>query len=145
METGYTIPKGSNSYCGPAALAYITRTDPDTAAYRFRKASGKRAIRGVTNRLMLTVLADLGVRFTYAVPISLSRYNPRLFNRVGTGTLKQWWLSTETEGLYLINITGHYIVLDGWRVFDNMHRNGISVHTCPYLRRRVKAAWRIER
>ena len=52
----YTIPFGRNEYCGPAALAYLLRTDPDTAARKLRDASGKRAICGTPRTAMLLVL-----------------------------------------------------------------------------------------
>ncbi len=120
MKENFTIPTGSNSYCGPAALAYLTRTDPDTAAALFRFWGRKRAIKGVSNSLMLFVMKQEGLMAVYAVPQCLRR-----------PTLKQWWLSTEPDGLYLINITGHYIVLDGFRVYDNFFRGGKSIHVCP--------------
>lgn len=41
----FTISYGRNNYCGPCALAYVLKTDPDSAAALLRKASGKRSIR----------------------------------------------------------------------------------------------------
>lgn len=134
MQNNFTIPRGSNSYCGPAVLAYITRTDPDTAAAHFRRWSRKKAIRGVSNELMLFVIKQLGLKPTFALPAAMRK-----------PTLKQWWLSTEPDGLYVINITGHFIVLDGARVYDNTFREGKAFHVCPYLQRKVRAVWRIER
>lgn len=140
MKENFTIPVGSNSYCGPAAFAYLTKTDPDTAAREMRIRSGRTAIKGVPNWLILSVLAGRGIRTIPVRPWSLYQW-------AGHGkypTFKQWWLATEPDGLYLINITGHYIVLDRCRVYDNRYRTGKAFHVCPYLQRRVKAAWRIE-
>jgi hypothetical protein len=141
----YTIPRGHNSYCGPSALAYLTRTDPDYAAAQFRKWSHKRSIKGVSNSLMLFTLRMLGFKPFEAVPRSLRPIDNTRWPSVRYPTFKQWWLSTEEEAVYLVNITGHYIVLDGLRVYDNRFREGQAFHVCPYLNRRVKAAWRIEK
>lgn len=145
METGqFTIPYGSNTYCGPAALAYVTRTHPDVAAGHLRRVGNVRAIRGVANSLLLKTMTDLGVRYSDA--------GPRVYFTASTGrqfrekpTFKQWWLGTKKDAEYIINITGHYIILHNDVVFDNRFHLGKPLHQCPYLRRRVKMAWRIER
>jgi hypothetical protein len=140
----FTIPYGSNTYCGPAALAYVTRTTPDESARHLRRVGNKRSIRGVSNTLLLKTLTDLGVRYSDA--------GPRVCYTSGTGrqlrekpTFKQWWLGTDKGTEYIVNITGHYIVLHNDVVFDNRFHLGKALHLCPYLRRRVRMAWRIER
>lgn len=136
QDEQFTIPYGSNTYCGPAALAYVTRTDPDTAARHLRRVGNKRAIFGVSNTLLLKTLCALGVRYSSFIegkkPPTLGR-----------------WLTRHAEGEYIVNITGHYIVVViddiSCLVFDNRYHLGKSVYACPYLRRKVRAAWRIER
>lgn len=144
MDKQFTIPVGSNHYCGPAALAYIMRSHPDEAARIFRRLSGKRAIRGVTNTLMLRAISALGFR---AVPVTSTFYGWR--GAKIAPTLRAFLDGRDQDGEYLVTITGHYIVvvIDGWRttVFDNKFREGKSVYVCPYLRRKVRSAWRIEK
>jgi hypothetical protein len=151
IDTGYTIPYGRNSYCGPAALAYVGRSDPDTITARLRALSGKRAIKGVTNTLLLKAVLALGLSFKYV------GYQQVLPPRIRTRakdclTLRQWILLNCTEdGEYIVNITGHYVVivrqtnvLTSFVMFDNRFRQGKHACFCPYLRRRVRTAWKIE-
>lgn len=129
----YFIPFGNNRYCGPAALAYLLRTDPDAAAALLRWVSGKRAIRGMARGYMLAALREYGM-----VP-SLLDVKPAI-------TLRRWLDEVQpsvTEAEYLVIITGHYLVVHGDRWFDNRCHYGKPHARSPYLRRRVQRAWRI--
>lgn len=132
MEDAYTIPYGRNSYCGPAALAYVLRSDPDRAAQRLREVTGKRSIKGLSNHDLLKTMHDLGVSYSSFIE-DIKR--PTLLR----------WIDKMPSGEYIVNITDHYIVVHDEVVFDNRFHLGKSIHACPYLRCRVKAAWRIER
>ncbi|HEX5426614.1 MAG TPA: hypothetical protein VFW94_23960 [Candidatus Acidoferrales bacterium] len=142
MEDTYTIPYGRNSYCGPAALAYVTRTDPDTAAAHLRRWGRLRAVKGVSNDLLQFTMRQLGIQFHFCMPTQL-RWNSKRGKWIKP-TLS-CWMDAVPDGEYIVNITGHYIVVHNDLVFDNRFHLGKSVCVCPYLRRRVKAAWRIER
>lgn len=129
MDTHYEIPYGNNGYCGPTALAYLTRSDPDTAAKLLREVTGKRAIRGAHNRWMLAALDRKQIR---VFPVVLE-----------ARTLRQWWEKWKnTPGEFLINITGHYIVIHNGKYFDNRCHLGKPMESCPYLRHHVKLVWR---
>jgi hypothetical protein len=134
MTESFTIPYGRNHYCGPAALAYVLRSDPDEAARLLRQVSGKRSIHGVTNVNLDAALQAAQVRF-----VRTATGNGRLPTRC-LPTLARWY-NTVPLGEYIVCVTGHYIVVDGERMFDNRHHQGKPMALCPYLRRRVKMSW----
>ena len=132
--TSFTIPYGRNNYCGPCALAYVLKTDSDSAAALLRKVSGKRSIRGVSNGHLTEAIWVAGVRTRLAFPIG-NVPHPQL----------RRWLSTREDpaALYIVNITHHYIVVHGNQVFDSRFHLGKPLEKCPYLLRRVVNAWRV--
>jgi hypothetical protein len=137
----YTIPYGRNHYCGPAALAYVLRSDPDHAAGLLRKVSGKRSIHGVTNVQLEAVLRLAGIVFAKPAP---TQGLDGATARTPLPTLARWY-DAAPPGEHIVCITGHYLVIHGHRMFDNRCHLGKPMALCPYLRRRVKAAWRILR
>ena len=130
----FTIPYGRNNYCGPCALAYVLETDPDKAAALLRKTSGTRSIRGVSNGLLIEAIWAAGVKTRLAFPIG----------QVPHPQLRRWLLTREDPAaLYIVNITGHYIIVHGDQMFDNRFHLGKPLEKCPYLLRRVVNAWMI--
>jgi hypothetical protein len=135
----YEIPYGKNTYCGPAALAYLMRSDPDTAARLLRKVSGKKAIIGVGYKHMHAALADAGLHYAAVMPTDRKL------------TLTHWLKTIQPEQgqEFLLGVNTdrgpHYIVIRGDRYFDSMCHLGKPVAKCPYLNRGVKAAWRVEK
>ena len=129
----FTIPYGRNNYCGPCALSYVLKTDPDSAAALLHHVNGKRRIRGVSNGHLIQAVWESGVRSRLAFPIG-NVPHPQL----------RHWLPTREDpaALYIVNITHHYIVIHGNQVFDNRFHLGKSLEKCPYLLRRVVNAWR---
>ena len=132
----FTIPFVGNTYCGPAALAYLLRSDPGTAARHIRLFTGKRSVHGTPTSVMTAVLGRHGYRAIISSP-GYSWIETKL-------TLKAW-LETriDSKGEYLVNITGHYVIVHGSLLFDNRHHLGIELDRCEYLRKRVVKAWRI--
>jgi hypothetical protein len=134
----FTIPYGKNTYCGPAALAYILRESPDVAAARLRDVSGRRSIRGTHRQHMLSALERANV---FAVPaMPPTRLNPRL----GQYLRHLGHPHSPIRGEYLIVVTGHYIVVHDGLYFDNRCHLGKPLDRCPYLLKRVRAAWQID-
>jgi len=128
----FTIPFGRNNYCGPCALAYVLGSDPDSAAALLRKMSGKRSIRGVSNSLLIEAIWGAGVKPRLAFPIG----------NVPRPQLRSWLATRENPaGLYIVNITRHYIVVNRDQMFDNRFHLGKPLEKCPYLLRRVVNAW----
>jgi hypothetical protein len=139
----YTIPHGRNHYCGPAALAYLLRTCPDTAAYILRDVTKRRAIHGTTSTEMIRALERYGLR---AIPRA-RRHSPATGKRTDQRTLAQW-LEVEKprpHDEYLVVVTGHWIVVHGSRWFDNRCHLGKPLALCPYLRKRVPGAYLIKK
>lgn len=145
-NTEYTIPFGKNRYCGPAALAYLLRTCPDTAAYILRDVTGRRAICGTNSTDMVKALERFGLG---AIPRA-RRYAPgapRPCRKTDQRTLAQW-LELEKPGPqdeYLVVVTGHWIVVHGNRWFDSRCHLGKPLALCPYLRKRVPGAYLIKK
>lgn len=141
---GYTIPHGKNRYCGPAALAYLLRTCPDTAAYILRDITKKRAIYGTTSVQMIAALDRYGL---HAIPRARRRADVSVKDRRNQRTLAQW-LELEKprpQDEYLVVVTGHWIVIHGSRWFDNRCHLGKPLALCPYLRKRVPGAYLIKK
>lgn len=141
----------SNDYCGPFAVAYALGVSTGEAARRLRALTGKRAIFGVAVPAMHGALADRAIR-VLAWPHGPSRWPsqqpPSYFNAHTFGlaqpTLRQFAEAFGGEGrLYVLAIPGHYMVLDGFRLYDN---NG-SALVMDYYRKRahVQIAWHIQR
>jgi hypothetical protein len=133
----YAIPFNGNRFCGPAALAYVTRSDPDSAARLLREVSGKRAIMGTQDRYMVAAMTKAGL---LAAPTMPDRFfwGKRL-------TLRRWVeiMDPQPNDEYVIRVTGHYLVVHGKQYFDSMCHLGKPVTRCPHRNRTVKAAWRI--
>jgi len=149
METErYTIPFVGNRYCGPAALAYVTRTDPKYAAKVLREVSGRRAIIGVRAYEMTEALKHLGLGYK-AMTIADRIVSRRRTNgcRLIPQSLCQWLdtFQPNADEEFIVNVTGHYLVIHGERYYDNGCHLGKPVSACPHLRKRVKNAWRIGR
>ena len=129
--------KSSNHYCGPAALAALAGIHVDEAARMLREASGKRAVKGIAVRHVLRALTWQGLRASTLH--SLGGPRPTLTQAL-RGVLK----TRKPREKYLVMITGHFIAIQGRRLVDNKHPEGIALTACPYRRRRVKGVWRIE-
>jgi hypothetical protein len=131
----FTIPFGRNDYCGPVALAYLTRTNPDVAAAALRAVCGRQAIRGIESVFMIIAMTRQGYK-------AYSASKP--YSWIETKEMFRDWLKSHcSDAEYLVNITGHYIVVHNGLYFDNHCHLGKTLDCCPYLRRRVVKAWRI--
>jgi len=157
----------SNSFCGPAALSLLSGKHVDDCvkevhAYRNRDGflSGfrRRSVKGMSNTEMLRVLLRMGYDNTGVC--SLNGYNmktlagpeyivvPKVITAPTLVAFMRWlkkqpqWNAKKT---YLINITGHYIVMKGIKLFDNRHPEGIFFGKYGHRRARVKYAWEVAR
>jgi hypothetical protein len=131
----YEIPYGKNTYCGPAALAYLMRSDPDTAARLLREVSGTPAIKGIYAGWMVEALRKVGL-------------NAWVWDRKES-TLSEWVdrYQPKPNQEYLLSVSRskrdgqHYIVVHGDRYFDNACLQGEPISACPYLK--LNCAWKI--
>lgn len=138
--------KSSNKFCGPTALALLTGRHVDDTAHALRIASGKRAVKGATNTQMLKALDLMGYK---ASPIVLGTTIIRTTSKPKSPTFAQV-LRTQLRGAdkntrFLVSLTGHFVCVQGRKLFDNRHPDGIYLGQCPYRRCRAKAIWAVER
>lgn len=129
-----SVAKGSNRYCGPAALSIITGMDTGRCAKFFRKISGKRAIRGLHHHHMLRGLEILGYE-AHACAI-LPKQN-----------LRKW--AEENcmifEPLYLLSVGHHYALVQKNRYCCGIVKDPVPLTESPYIRKRVNRVWIISR
>jgi hypothetical protein len=141
LETeAFTIPFGRNRYCGPAALAYVMRSDPDTAARLLRDVSGKRKIVGTSYTWMLKALSQVGLQAENTMPVVTAATSGKRL------TLRKWLEWSEfslLDSQFIVTVTAHYLVIHNGRYFDNGCHLGKPLARCPYLNKTVKRAWEI--
>ncbi len=120
---------GSNRWCGPGALAILTGKTTDETARLLRDVSGKRAIMRIADRHMLVAMSKLGLRWDIQGP-----QRGTLRNFTGSG-----------PAIYLIVITGHYVVVDTstMEVCDNRTVYPVPLAKYSQANKHVKEAWRM--
>lgn len=141
----------SNSFCGPAALSLLTGKHVDKCVeeihifrnvyYGFRR----HAVRGMTNQEMRSVLARMGFSINPVFHAQIAS------NFRGSTTIVgvMRWLKRQPgwnpKKKYLINVTGHYVVMKGIKLFDNKNPNGVFFGKYNHRRIRVRQAWEVSR
>jgi hypothetical protein len=144
--------KNSNRFCGPNALAALTGRHVDDTAHALRIVTKRKAIKGVFNRHMVAALELLGYRATL-VPVQRPLTAVMVHRTKAARTAQAFPTLTQVlrgalkgrgAAPYLVNTTGHYVVIRGRMLFDNKHPEGIRLTECPYRRKRVKAIYAVE-
>jgi hypothetical protein len=122
----------SNQFCGPAALSLITgRSVDDCVSVLKNVRHSSQVVKGVYNGEMREALNHLGYRM-HVLPVR------------GRPTLARLLRSLRERGpeyIFLINTTGHYVVLRGRKIYDNKNPEGILVRQYQHRRARVYASW----
>jgi hypothetical protein len=131
-----------NRYCGPAALAILTGLDTGQAAANIRRLSGKSRVIGTSVTTMLRTLKALGYTPTQTTD---ARWTQKEWRKLRP-TLQNWAAGTTCD-VFLVNITGHWLVYDGrsGEVCDNHTIYPLHVGRYKFRRRFMRAAWRIDR
>jgi hypothetical protein len=124
-----------NRYCGPGALAILTGVGTGDAAAAIRQVTGKPAVRGCHHADLVQAGWNLGLRLS------------RQPSPTATGTLRAWAVRQE-PGRYLVNVTGHYVVvrvnlLREVEVADNLTIYPLPLAQFKRAGQRVKRAWRV--
>jgi hypothetical protein len=143
------VPRGANSYCGPAAIAALTGLTTGEAARQIRRLTGQRYVKGADIGSVLGVLRRNGIASDLLLPPSRS---PRNIQYAAYDRVLNLWDSPKTIGqlcsgafdtlrhdypAYLVLVTMHYIVVSGDRFVDNHHREPLHVVRMPNKRRRI--------
>lgn len=117
--------------CGPAAIAAITGKPVSEVKERVYSVKGKRYICGMSPALVRKTLATFG----YSSELSFTPDKP---------TFAAWLASRDNpEELCLVELTGHFVVVQGQMVVDNHTKRPVAVKDAPWRRKRVKAVCRI--
>ena len=132
--------KGDNTYCGPAALALITGQPVSNATSAIRFITGQSAVRGVTQRDLLRSISMFG-KLPVVVPKNYVRdTNPTLAYVLRSAGLRD----RRPDTVFLITLTGHFIVLKGRKIYDNHNPEGVFLRKYQHRRKRVKAVFQIQ-
>ena len=124
---------GSNSFCGPAAIASVFGISTGEAAAAIRQQTGKRSVFGVHHRDMHNTLNALNAAITPVClpvkPLPPSKLADRLPH----------------VGRYIVNVTGHYVALDTdtMTICDNHTIYPLALDRYRGRNKRVKRAWYI--
>ena len=107
------------SWCGPYALAAVARIDYDAAYETCLQVTGQSVVKGLTVYHLLKGMAALGVQYTRLPTYEIRK--PAEPRRLGEPmTLTQWYKQRpDKQATYVVNVTGHYVVVRGTRVIDN--------------------------
>ena len=115
----------SNSFCGPYAVGHLLDISIKDACEKIRSITGSRSVFGVARSTMDEIFGD------------------RHYTRGGRAHVTVLnFQRNNADGRYLLELSDHYIVLDGEWIYDN---SGCGKAERHHLRRHwVMAAWQIE-
>ena len=124
------------SWCGPYAIATLAGVDYDTAYDRVCRVLGVQSIAGMRNNQTLKVLKDYGLR---VMPLPRAEVYDIISYGDGYSTARRLtlaqWLKRRPPlpqgAMYLVQVTGHYLVVRGSRIIDNR-----SLQWEPFSQRR---------
>lgn len=125
-------------YCGPFALAAITGMSFEEvrAAINIQKGRSNlnQGILGTSNAQMVNALGDAGYKVI------------KVFNRADDKlTFSQWqkqW-GIDASKVYLIELTGHWVTVQGGYFIDNHTQHKVHLAYAPWKRKRVKTVYQI--
>jgi hypothetical protein len=133
----------SNTFCGPAALSLITGKHVDKCVeqvHEYRDGLGKRRnVRGMSNWEMTWVLGRMGFQQS---KLNVPKQNPTLVALMRWIKRQDFW---DAKNVYLVNVTGHYVVMKGIKLFDNRNPEGVFFGRYEHRRWRVKHVWEVMR
>lgn len=134
------IEFGANKFCGPSAIAALVGCNTDTAEHYIQTANNipySKRIKGTTNQEMLRALDLLGfncIEFEYVEDSTLFGSIPY----IGVN-----------DGMYLVNIPGHYITLETKDskviILDNHTKEPLNIAASARLGQRIVKCWKIEK
>jgi len=129
------INKKRMTWCGPAAISIITGCGYDAALELLKQVTGRSVIKGVARPDMFRALRRLG--YDCKSRQEFTDWRPTL----------AWWLrqreSDEMSLTYLVNVTGHYLVVRGRKIADNKTGEPVFTRKYPHRRKRVKVVWQV--
>ena len=140
----------SNKFCGPAALSLLTGRPVDEIVLAVKNLRisdegirGYRPLKGMYNSEMIAVLGQYGFELVRMARECQDVY--RLYD--ARPTLARWlrakrqYRQEHPDAKILLNVTGHYLVLHGRKLYDNHNPEGVWLRQYRHRRIRVKHAW----
>ena len=143
------------NWCGPYAMAAILHTTYENAEALYRQEEGDMApadIRGTVPAIVVSALGRAGL-FTTVAFDPLDVVEARLVGDttyMGVSrppTLAQWlreWRQ-DKAATYLVQVTGHWVVVGGRQVIDNHMKTWTAEGKSKHRRRRVQKVWRVDK
>lgn len=125
-----------NTYCGPFVLAYVLKISPDEAAARVRslklEARHQSGVRGMLSTSMEQILdATVGIKAKVV--------NPHC--KMGTwAQVRQKW---NDKGVWVLLVTGHYVIYKEGMVHDTTAKDGMPFNQHRVSKQRLRRAWYI--
>jgi len=145
-----------NYWCGPYAMAVLTNTSYEeglTQVWKHDPTSRSIGmVRGVWNSTMQKALKTffkckrIANRQQIATGYNIWE-SEEWMDAVGNDkvpTLARWLKTRNRRTVYLINITGHYIVVAGDKWIDNNTKRWQSINVCKYRKKRVQNVFPIK-
>ena len=137
-HTPLRTSKSRHTWCGPYAAAVFLRQHYDAAYDACLQFTYRGKITGMSNSLMKVVMGANGIQMTFHYKREIGSYAR------DNATLAAWLKTRDRKKTYLVNITGHYIVVSGDKTIDNQSGEWHSVRKSKHRRKRVAYAWEIK-
>lgn len=123
-----------NTWCVPFAFAYVSGKTPDDIADLLKSDRGSsRAVKRVYAFEYPALLRHLGIKIGAIV------------DKPGM-TLRKWVAVRARHndtGLWLVRVTGHMLVLDAGKLYDNCNHGGVALDGYAYANSRMRSAWQV--
>ncbi len=123
-------------FCGPGALMTITGKDHGQVCRALNRASHSKPsarVRSVATWHIVRTMERMGLKVCQHVLLDQP-------------TLWSWVMNRrpdEKRGLFLVNVTGHYVVINGYMMNDNHTLKPVMIDDMPWKKKRVQNVWRI--
>lgn len=152
-DSAYTTQPLAHSnahrWCGPASLALMFGLTYEEAVRRIKLRRRKKScydpdakVAGMyaseVEEILREWAAERGMQLCFVSPKGLTAKNPTL-RRFREQLAEDIW-----ERPMLIEVTRHYVVVEGARLWDNGAPNGVPLSESRYIRRHVVKGWRLE-
>lgn len=128
---------GMNQFCGPAALSILTGNDSDQCANVISQVNGKYKVKGVT-------LPDL-IRAGNRMGLTFAKQDLM----IGRSLYFTASLLSQLEGMYLVCIPKHFIILEVAsgviNLCDNHTKQPINLHSSARLSQKVEDIYKVEK
>ena len=146
-------PYWNNKYCGPGALSILTGQPVNRCAEAIRLHTGQKAVRGThliyMHQALQKSLPPLWAKdHTISVAEGWCKWGQRMSLKNFFSPTNEWVKKHPFDSTYLVQVTGHFVVVKAGKVADN--KSNAYFPVCPIWKRpdiantRVVKAQRLE-